>query len=61
MVNKLSSSGLQRQIIFWLLFLAAFVAFLTVFSTILLPFIAGMALAYFLDPVADRLENLGLS
>ena len=26
-----------------------------------LPFIAGMALAYFLDPVADRLERLGLS
>jgi len=61
MVNKLSSSGLQRQIIFWLLFLVAFIAFLTVFSTILLPFIAGMALAYFLDPVADRLERLGLN
>jgi len=61
MVNKVSSSGLQRQIIFWVLFLAAFIAFLMVFSTILLPFIAGMALAYFLDPVADRLERLGLS
>jgi predicted PurR-regulated permease PerM len=61
MVNKLSSSGLQRQIIFWLLFLAGFIAFLMVFSTILLPFIAGMALAYFLDPVADRLERLGLN
>ncbi|WP_426239730.1 AI-2E family transporter [Pararhizobium sp. DWP1-1-3] len=61
MVNKLSGSGLQRQIIFWLLFLAAFIAFLMVFSTILLPFIAGMALAYFLDPVADRLERIGLS
>jgi predicted PurR-regulated permease PerM len=61
MVNKLSGSGLQRQIIFWLLFLAAFIAFLMVFSTILLPFIAGMALAYFLDPVADRLERIGLN
>ena len=61
MVNKLSGSGLQRQIIFWLLFLAGFIAFLMVFSTILLPFIAGMALAYFLDPVADRLERIGLS
>lgn len=61
MVTKLSSSALQRQVVFWLLFLAAFVAFLTVFSTILLPFIAGMALAYFLDPVADWLERLGLS
>ena len=38
-----------------------FVAFLAVFSSILLPFLAGMALAYFLDPVADWLERRGLS
>ncbi|OOG75974.1 AI-2E family transporter [Sinorhizobium sp. A49] len=58
---KVSGSGLQRQVIFWLLVLAAFIAFLMVFSSILLPFLAGMALAYFLDPVADRLERFGLS
>ncbi|TIM81852.1 AI-2E family transporter, partial [Mesorhizobium sp.] len=34
---------------------------LYVFSGILLPFVAGMVLAYFLDPVADRLQRLGLS
>ncbi|RUX45560.1 AI-2E family transporter, partial [Mesorhizobium sp. M7A.F.Ca.US.014.04.1.1] len=34
---------------------------LYVFSAILLPFVAGMVLAYFLDPVADRLQRLGLS
>src|SRR5262249_3280005 len=28
---------------------------------ILLPFVAGMAIAYFLDPVADRLQRAGLS
>ncbi|TGV62567.1 AI-2E family transporter, partial [Mesorhizobium sp. M00.F.Ca.ET.158.01.1.1] len=28
---------------------------------VLLPFVAGMVLAYFLDPVADRLQRLGLS
>ena len=55
------SPAMRRQIIFWLLVLAGFVAFLVVFRDILLPFIAGMALAYFLDPVADRLERLGLS
>ncbi len=27
----------------------------------LLPFVAGLVLAYLLDPVADRLEKLGLS
>ena len=30
-------------------------------ASILLPFVVGMTLAYFLDPVADRLERLGLS
>jgi predicted PurR-regulated permease PerM len=61
MGDRVSSMGLQRQIFFWLLVLVAFIAFLLVFSSILLPFLAGMALAYFLDPVADRLERLGLS
>ncbi|MDQ0319812.1 putative PurR-regulated permease PerM [Pararhizobium capsulatum DSM 1112] len=56
-----SGKGLQRQLVFWTLCFVAFIAFLMVFSSILLPFIAGMALAYFLDPVADRLERIGLS
>lgn len=61
MPSHISATSLKRQIIFWLLVLAAFIAFLMLFSSILLPFVAGMALAYFLDPVADRLERLGLS
>ncbi|GEO84580.1 MULTISPECIES: AI-2E family transporter [Alphaproteobacteria] len=61
MVKHISGSGLRRQLLFWLAALAVFVFFLMMFRTILLPFIAGMALAYFLDPVADRLELLGLS
>jgi predicted PurR-regulated permease PerM len=51
----------KRQIIFWVAALIAFGLFLYVFSSILLPFVVGMSLAYFLDPVADRLERLGLS
>lgn len=51
---------LQRQIGFWLAALAVFILFLWVFSPILLPFVAGFVLAYFLDPVADALERLGL-
>ena len=61
MARYISGIGLRRQVMFWLLALAFFVAFLMLFSSVLLPFIAGMALAYFLDPVADRLERLGLS
>lgn len=52
---------LRRQLGFWTVSLIAFIAFLTVFSQILLPFVAGMAVAYLLDPVCDRLETLGFS
>jgi predicted PurR-regulated permease PerM len=53
--------ALRRQIFFWLGSAVVLALFLYVFSGILLPFVAGMALAYFLDPVADRLQRLGLS
>lgn len=55
--------GLQfrRQIRFWLIAAGLFALFVYIFSDVLLPFVAGMVLAYFLDPVADRLERLGLS
>lgn len=61
MARNISAIGLRRQVFFWVVALAIFIAFLMLFSSILLPFIAGMALAYFLDPVADRLERIGLS
>ena len=51
---------LQRQVLIWAISLAVLVFFLWLFSSILLPFIAGLVLAYFLDPLADRLERLGL-
>lgn len=61
MVTLISGRMLRRQIYFWLFVAVLLVLFLWLFSSILLPFVAGMALAYFLDPVADRLERLGLS
>ncbi|WP_119678193.1 AI-2E family transporter [Indioceanicola profundi] len=48
-----------RQLRIWLLVFLAFAAFIWLFSEMLLPFVAGMAIAYFLDPLADRLERLG--
>jgi predicted PurR-regulated permease PerM len=51
---------LQRQIIFWIAALVALIFSLWLLKGILLPFLAGMVLAYFLDPVADALERLGL-
>ena len=46
---------------FWIAALLFLLTFLWVFSDILLPFILGMALAYLLDPIADRLEAAGMS
>jgi predicted PurR-regulated permease PerM len=51
---------LQRQVIFWLAAFLLMIFVLWLLSPILLPFIAGLVLAYFLDPVADALERLGL-
>lgn len=49
--------SLQNQIRAWLILLAVTVLALWMFRGILLPFLVGMALAYLLDPVADRLET----
>lgn len=52
---------IRNTALFWLATALVFVLLLYEFSEILLPFVAGMALAYLLDPVADRLTGLGLS
>jgi len=46
---------------FWLIGLALFLLSLWLLQPILLPFLAGMGIAYFLDPVCDRLQRWGLS
>jgi predicted PurR-regulated permease PerM len=61
MTTHISGQSLRRQVFFWLVVLVLFVGFLFLFRSILLPFVSGMALAYFLDPVADWLERRGLS
>ncbi len=51
----------QRQVTFWIgLAVAAGIA-LYFLSDILLPFVAGAAVSYLLDPLADRLERAGMS
>jgi predicted PurR-regulated permease PerM len=51
---------LQRQMVFWTAALVILILALWLLGDIMLPFIAGLVLAYFLDPVADALERLGL-
>ena len=52
---------LTRQMTFWVLTLLVGVIALYILREILLPFVAGMALAYLLDPLANRLERLGVN
>ncbi len=51
----------DRQIAIWIGGLVLLVIMLFALRSILLPFVAGMAVAYFLDPAADRLERWGCS
>ncbi|MCC3305950.1 AI-2E family transporter [Sneathiella sp. HT1-7] len=52
---------LKQHMRFWAIALVVFIIFLVLLSNILLPFVLGMAVAYFLDPVADRMEEVGLN
>jgi predicted PurR-regulated permease PerM len=49
------------QLRFWLIVLAVTLLCIFLLRSVLLPFVAGMAVAYLLDPVCDRLERLKLS
>jgi predicted PurR-regulated permease PerM len=52
---------LQRQVLFWVAALAVFILLVWLLRDILLPFVAGMALAYLLDPLVTRIERLGVN
>ncbi len=51
----------QSQIKYWGIASATFLVILWYLGDVILPFVLGGAIAYFLDPVADRLERMGLS
>ena len=51
----------REQVLYWGAATVVFLAVLWVLDDVILPFILGAAIAYFLDPVADRLETLGCS
>ncbi|MBT4710893.1 MAG: AI-2E family transporter [Alphaproteobacteria bacterium] len=51
----------RRQALFWLASLVLVGVLVYFLRGILLPFVAGMAVAYLLDPAADKLEDWGLS
>jgi predicted PurR-regulated permease PerM len=51
----------KDQVRYWGVVAAVFVLVLWFLGDVLLPFVIGGAIAYFIDPVADRLERWGLS
>lgn len=51
----------KQQLAYWGIVAALFLVTLWALGQVLAPFLAGGAIAYFLDPIADRLERLGLS
>jgi predicted PurR-regulated permease PerM len=59
-VSRTAIHRADRQVVFWLAAAAAAVALLWLISDILLPFVVGAAVAYFLNPLADRLARTGM-
>ena len=53
--------NLTRPVALWIAVLAAVVVAVVLLREVLLPFVAGMLLAYLLDPLATRLERLGMN
>jgi predicted PurR-regulated permease PerM len=51
----------KQQASYWGIGTVVFLLALWGLGNVILPFVTGMAIAYFLDPVADRLELMGFS
>src|SRR3954463_2725599 len=59
--NPERAMTLRQQLMFWLAILAVFGFLLWLLSEILLPFVAGAGLAYLPNPLANRLERVGVN
>jgi predicted PurR-regulated permease PerM len=53
--------SVRQQSIYWGIFIVLFFVVMWFLGDVILPFVVGGSIAYFLDPVADRLESWGLS
>ena len=53
-------TALRRETVFWLAVLGTAGVLVWLLRDVLLPFVLGMAIGYFLDPVVERLERRGL-
>lgn len=51
---------IERHVLFWIVFAVVFAGLLHLLTPVLLPFVVGLVLAYFLNPLVDGLGRLGL-
>jgi predicted PurR-regulated permease PerM len=51
---------IEKQLLFWLIALIVVLLVVAALKDILLPFVAAIVIAYFLNPLADGLERIGL-
>jgi predicted PurR-regulated permease PerM len=59
MEDHLMVMSVKDQMKYWGVGLAMLALVMWSLGNVILPFVAGAAIAYFLDPVADRLERMG--
>ncbi len=57
----MSETGQPMRWLFWVAVAAFFLLLLWLLNDILLPFVVGIVVAYFLDPVVSRLQRHGMS
>jgi predicted PurR-regulated permease PerM len=50
----------KKQTIFWIVITCILFLAIYTLSPVLMPFVAGMILAYLLDPLVDRVEKIGI-
>jgi predicted PurR-regulated permease PerM len=50
----------ERQLLFWLAVALVFVVAILALQEVLLPFVTGIVLAYAFNPLADKLDRMGL-
>nr|WP_309501877.1 AI-2E family transporter [uncultured Roseovarius sp.] len=55
------SLPVKTQLKYWGIASAVFLLVMWLLGNVIMPFVLGGAIAYFLDPVADRLERMGMS
>ena len=51
----------NRPIVFWIALFLVLVSAVALLREVLLPFVAGMVLAYLLNPIAQRMERWGMN